>query len=187
MLDCLPRSVWAVDDLTADYANLPVSMLAERVGVELKVVFSGEGGDEVFAGYGRYRSPWIKRAWAAMRAPGSGSFRSKGGPPGIVQPVIGRSLARLAATLPAGVAAYPTAVDAAAAHAMRGSGNLAARRSLDQGRPYADGLGHGRSRAVPRPSGGRVRAGAAGRLQDRKAYRQALPAAVGRTLSAARP
>ncbi len=78
MLNCLPRSVWAADDLTADYANLPVSMLAERAGAELKVVFSGEGGDEVFAGYGRYRAPWIRRALAAMRAPGSGGFRSKG-------------------------------------------------------------------------------------------------------------
>ncbi len=78
MLNCLPRSVWAADDLTADYANLPVSMLAEQAGTELKVVFSGEGGDEVFAGYGRYRSPWVKRAWAAMRVPGSGGFRSKG-------------------------------------------------------------------------------------------------------------
>ena len=78
MLNCLPRSIWAADDLTADYANLPVSMLAEQAGAELKVVFSGEGGDEVFAGYGRYRSPWIKRAWAAMRVPGSGGFRSKG-------------------------------------------------------------------------------------------------------------
>ncbi len=78
MLNCLPRSVWAADDLTADYANLPVSMLAEHAGQELKVVFSGEGGDEVFAGYGRYRAPWIRRALAALRAPGSGGFRSKG-------------------------------------------------------------------------------------------------------------
>ena len=78
MLNCLPRSVWAADDLTADYANLPVSMLAEHAGQELKVVFSGEGGDEVFAGYGRYRAPWIKQTWAALRAPGSGGFRSKG-------------------------------------------------------------------------------------------------------------
>ena len=50
MLNCLPRSVWAADDLTADYANLPVSMLAEQAGAELKVVFSGEGGGEVYAG-----------------------------------------------------------------------------------------------------------------------------------------
>jgi asparagine synthase (glutamine-hydrolysing) len=78
MLNCLPRSVWAADDLTADYANLPVSMLAERAGEELKVVFSGEGGDEVFAGYGRYRAPWIRQAFAALRAPGSGGFRTRG-------------------------------------------------------------------------------------------------------------
>ena len=78
MLNCLPRSVWAVDDLTADYANLPVSMLAERAGAELKVVFSGEGGDEVFAGYGRYRAPWLRQAFAALRAPGSGGFRTRG-------------------------------------------------------------------------------------------------------------
>lgn len=78
MLNYLPRSIWAADDLTADYANLPVSMLAEHAGAELKVVFSGEGGDEVFAGYGRYRTPWIRHAWAALRAPGSGGFRSRG-------------------------------------------------------------------------------------------------------------
>jgi asparagine synthase (glutamine-hydrolysing) len=78
MLNCLPRSVWAADDLTADYANLPVSMLAEHAGRELKVVFSGEGGDEVFAGYGRYRAPWLRRTVAALRAPGSGGFRTRG-------------------------------------------------------------------------------------------------------------
>ncbi|MDA8127754.1 MAG: asparagine synthase (glutamine-hydrolyzing) [Betaproteobacteria bacterium] len=78
MLNCLPRSVWAADDLTADYANLPVSMLAEHAAAELKVVFSGEGGDEVFAGYGRYRAPWIRHVMAALRAPGSGGFRTKG-------------------------------------------------------------------------------------------------------------
>ncbi|MGE5320202.1 MAG: asparagine synthase (glutamine-hydrolyzing), partial [Hyphomicrobiaceae bacterium] len=78
MLNCLPRSVWAADDLAADYANLPVSMLAERAGQELKVVFSGEGGDEAFAGYGRYRAPWIRQAFAALRAPGSGGFRTRG-------------------------------------------------------------------------------------------------------------
>lgn len=78
MLNCLPRSVWAADDLTADYANLPVSMLAEHAGQELKVVFSGEGGDEVFAGYGRYRAPWLRRTLAALRAPGSGGFRTRG-------------------------------------------------------------------------------------------------------------
>ena len=78
MLDRLPHAIWAADDLSADYANLPVSLLAERAGAELKVVFSGEGGDEVFAGYGRYRMPWIRRVLAGLRHPGSGGFRTRG-------------------------------------------------------------------------------------------------------------
>ncbi|CDH44095.1 asparagine synthase (glutamine-hydrolyzing) [Candidatus Contendibacter odensensis] len=78
LLERLPHVVWAADDLTADYANLPVSLRAERAGAELKVVFSGEGGDEVFAGYGRYRVPLLKRLLARLRHPGGGDFRGRG-------------------------------------------------------------------------------------------------------------
>jgi asparagine synthase (glutamine-hydrolysing) len=58
----LPEIVAAVDDPTADYAILPTYKLA-GVAKEhgLKVILSGEGGDELFAGYGRYRAmmrPW---------------------------------------------------------------------------------------------------------------------------------
>ncbi|PCK10059.1 MAG: asparagine synthase (glutamine-hydrolyzing) [Alteromonadaceae bacterium] len=48
------HSIWAADDLMRDYASLPTHMLAETAGRDLKVVFSGEGGDEAFAGYRRY-------------------------------------------------------------------------------------------------------------------------------------
>ena len=51
----LPHTVWATDDLVRDYACLPTSFLAEQAARELKVVLTGEGGDEVFAGYSRYR------------------------------------------------------------------------------------------------------------------------------------
>lgn len=58
----LPEIVAGVDDPAADYAILPTWKLAKRAREEgLKVVLSGEGGDEIFAGYGRYRSatrPW---------------------------------------------------------------------------------------------------------------------------------
>jgi len=57
----LPRIAAAVDDPTADYAILPSWMLAERAAQDLKVVLCGEGGDEIFAGYGRYRS--VLRPW----------------------------------------------------------------------------------------------------------------------------
>jgi asparagine synthase (glutamine-hydrolysing) len=51
-----------MDDPAADYATLPTYMLAAAArAVGLKVVLCGEGGDELFAGYGRYRS--IVRPW----------------------------------------------------------------------------------------------------------------------------
>ena len=58
----LPAVAAAIDDPTADYAVLPTYKLAARARAEgLKVVLSGEGGDELFGGYGRYRHaarPW---------------------------------------------------------------------------------------------------------------------------------
>jgi len=74
----LVRTVWAADDLMRDYASLPTSVLAEHAGSHLKVVFTGEGGDEVFAGYGRYRASPLVRFFKNMIAPGSDGFRTRG-------------------------------------------------------------------------------------------------------------
>ncbi|VBB69176.1 Asparagine synthetase [glutamine-hydrolyzing] [invertebrate metagenome] len=57
----LPVVVAVMDDPAADYATLPTYKLAAEAHKAVKVILSGEGGDEVFAGYGRYRSamrPW---------------------------------------------------------------------------------------------------------------------------------
>ncbi|MDP6429497.1 MAG: asparagine synthase (glutamine-hydrolyzing) [Rhodospirillales bacterium] len=58
----LPSVVAAFDDPIADYAILPTFKLGMTLAEHgLKVVLSGEGGDEMFAGYGRYRRllrPW---------------------------------------------------------------------------------------------------------------------------------
>jgi asparagine synthase (glutamine-hydrolysing) len=51
----LPEVAWALDEPTADYAALPTYKLGEAAKGVLKVVLTGEGGDELFAGYGRYR------------------------------------------------------------------------------------------------------------------------------------
>lgn len=63
----LPRLAAYLDDPTTDYALLPTWRLAEVAAQDVKVVLSGEGGDEMFAGYGRYRRP-IKQKWRALRA-----------------------------------------------------------------------------------------------------------------------
>ena len=69
----LPKIAAAMDDPAADYAIVPTYFLAEAVkAAGLKVVLTGEGGDELFAGYGRYRSamrPWW-RGGRSMRARG---------------------------------------------------------------------------------------------------------------------
>ncbi len=60
----LPEIAAAMDDPAADYAILPTYKLAETArAAGLKVILSGEGGDELFAGYGRYRS--VTRPWWA--------------------------------------------------------------------------------------------------------------------------
>jgi len=58
----LPEIAHAMDDPAADYALLPTFKLAATArSAGLKVILSGEGGDELFAGYGRYRS--VARPW----------------------------------------------------------------------------------------------------------------------------
>ncbi len=52
----MPRIAACMDDPCADYAVLPSFKLAAAAReAGIKVVLTGEGGDELFAGYGRYR------------------------------------------------------------------------------------------------------------------------------------
>ncbi|MFD3263409.1 asparagine synthase (glutamine-hydrolyzing) [Phenylobacterium ferrooxidans] len=62
----LPQVAWALDDPTADYATLPTYKLAEAAKGTLTVVLTGEGGDELFGGYGRYRKA-LRPAWLGGR------------------------------------------------------------------------------------------------------------------------
>jgi asparagine synthase (glutamine-hydrolysing) len=66
----LPEIVAAMDDPAMDYAIIPTWFLARRARQDVKVVLCGEGGDEIFGGYDRYRQatlPWWrggKTMWA---------------------------------------------------------------------------------------------------------------------------
>ena len=93
MLTRLPRVVWAADDLMRDPASLPTLLLAEEASRSMKVVFSGEGGDEAFAGYGRYRTGAMERFLKGMLFPGTGGFRSRGDlRGGVAQQLLGSEL-----------------------------------------------------------------------------------------------
>ena len=78
MLERFVYTVWAADELMRDPATLPTSLLAETASREMKVVFSGEGGDEAFAGYGRYRTGVVERRLKQLLYPGTGGFRARG-------------------------------------------------------------------------------------------------------------
>ncbi len=61
LLELLPQLMWSFDEPLADSSALPtyaVSRLARR---ELKVVLSGDGGDEIFAGYRKYMGEYFRR------------------------------------------------------------------------------------------------------------------------------
>jgi len=50
----VPRIAAALDDPTTDAAVIPTYVLARATKNQLKVVLTGEGGDEIFCGYSRY-------------------------------------------------------------------------------------------------------------------------------------
>ena len=153
-----------MDDPTADYAIIPTWFLARRARQDVKVVLSGEGGDEIFGGYGRYRSamrPW----WLGGRVMrGRGSFDRLDvlrAPPG--------RLARRHRR--GGGAGGGRRAHAAGGRAGDGLRRLAAARPAAETRPLPDGARRGGPHAAARPRhrGGRVPA--AGRAEGAAAGR----------------
>jgi asparagine synthase (glutamine-hydrolysing) len=75
----LPEITAAMDDPAADYATLPTYKLAARAKeIGLKVVLSGEGGDELFGGYGRYRKAMRYRLFGGRSIRQSGALDGMG-------------------------------------------------------------------------------------------------------------
>jgi len=77
LLARIPHAIWSTDELMRDFAVLPTSLLAEKAGQSLKVIFTGEGGDEAFAGYARYRKHPLQRWLSNLARPGVGGFRTR--------------------------------------------------------------------------------------------------------------
>ncbi len=90
--EILPRLVRGSGDLFADSSLVAVHALSKAVSAEVKVALSGDGGDEVFLGYDRYRAhrlasrfgllPAMAREAAAASAaalPGARSRRNLAG------------------------------------------------------------------------------------------------------------
>jgi asparagine synthase (glutamine-hydrolysing) len=52
--DLLTKVVWHFDEPIADPAAVPTYLVSQEASRHVKVVLTGEGADELFAGYGRY-------------------------------------------------------------------------------------------------------------------------------------
>ncbi len=67
---------WAMDDLTTDYAALPLLKLTRRARADVKILLSGEGGDEMLGGYSGYRKKrGLLWRWKQRRAGDAAAFR----------------------------------------------------------------------------------------------------------------
>jgi asparagine synthase (glutamine-hydrolysing) len=54
-LDLLDKVIWHLDEPIADEAAVPTYLLSALARQHVKVVLTGEGADELFAGYGQYQ------------------------------------------------------------------------------------------------------------------------------------
>jgi asparagine synthase (glutamine-hydrolysing) len=80
--EVLSRAIWHLDQPMSDLSAVPFYMISERASQHVKVALSGEGSDEIFAGYDRFVAARLARALGAY---------------GLARPV--RALAPLVASL----------------------------------------------------------------------------------------
>jgi asparagine synthase (glutamine-hydrolysing) len=66
-VDRIARIVSYFDEPFADASAIPTYFVSELASTHVKVVLSGDGGDEIFAGYDRYAVDWRRRHWGLLR------------------------------------------------------------------------------------------------------------------------
>jgi len=67
-LDAWSRLAWYRDEPIAEASEIPLLLLSEFAGQHVRVVLSGDGGDEIFGGYPKYRADALLRRGGSAAA-----------------------------------------------------------------------------------------------------------------------
>lgn len=89
----LPRLAWHCDEPLSDASVLPNQLIEDALAAELRVCLNGTGGDELFAGYGRYFRLPVEARY--LRLPGAARALIEGAV-GLADPMTAWRLARAA-------------------------------------------------------------------------------------------
>ncbi|MEX0725253.1 MAG: asparagine synthase (glutamine-hydrolyzing) [Planctomycetaceae bacterium] len=68
-LDILPKLIWQYNEPFADSSAIPMMYLSQTTREHVTVALSGDGGDELFAGYERYRAIQLSQRFDVLPQP----------------------------------------------------------------------------------------------------------------------
>ena len=75
-VDLVERLVWHHDQPFGDSSGIPTFLLSELTRGEVTVALSGDGGDELFAGYERFAAGLAARRYATLPSPAQRAVRN---------------------------------------------------------------------------------------------------------------
>ena len=64
--ELIEKSIWHLDEPMTDLSSIPLMLLCQKAKQDVSVILSGEGGDEVFAGYDRFKASKMNRMYATI-------------------------------------------------------------------------------------------------------------------------
>jgi asparagine synthase (glutamine-hydrolysing) len=65
----IETAAWHLDEPMTDLSTIPFYMISRRAREDVKVCLSGEGGDELFAGYDRFKASRVDRYFSLVPEP----------------------------------------------------------------------------------------------------------------------